>query len=336
MKHLGQAAPITSEKYIEPPRLTLMDKTTDPKSVLTNLVELVIREERSYEDYAEQIEDKAFELCESGEITGAVEKLTAITCFFESLHDKNDEQCRDLADVYLLLGQIHQFAGLYNDSIPWFSKAAIVDDRYAAPFHSMAVSYVQLEQSENAIRCFEQELVLSPGNYYTYLLLADIYQKENRGMQVEDCLKRLLERNPENIQGLHSLIKHYERSDQTIDTSLLVRRLMGINRQLSRVEVVIKAYYFCREKRYTEVLDFIDSWTGGSGEAVTITDLIKAHTYREMRQYKKSTQILQKFRIRNHGRYDIMLVKLQEFEVMFGSCAGNALRRRLFLSSTKI
>jgi len=316
-----------------PPLFTVVDEK-EPETSIRILVALVINAERPYEEVAEQIEDKAYELCDGGKIAVAVEVLSQLTSFFELIREKNDEQCRDLADVYLLVGQIHQFAGLFEESIQWFSKSAIVDDRYASPFHNMAVSYTHLKQFDSAIRCYEQELTLALGNYYTYLLLADLYKRENRTDDVEHCLQRLLERDPANIQGLHSLIRHYEERDQSIDTALLVRRLVGVNRKLSRVEVIIKSYYLCRSGRLAEVLDNIDVWTG-SADAVTITDLIKAHVCNELRQYKKCRQILQSFKERNHGRVDIMTAKLQEFKTLFGEDAANALSKILLLPSSK-
>lgn len=307
----------------------------DPEIALENLVALVTHEERPYEEVSEQIEDKAYELCDRGNIAVAVDKLGKLTVFFESIGEKNDELCRDLADVYLLVGQIHQFAGLFSESIQWFTNASIVDDRYAAPIHSMAVSYTHLQQFDVAIKCYQQELTLAQGNYYTYLLLADLFEREHRVEEVEQCLQKLLERDPGNIQGLHSLIRHYEQRDQSIDTTLLVRRLLGVNRKLSRVEVVIKSYYLCRSGRMAEVIDNIDIWIG-SAETATITDLIKAHVCNEMRQYKKCRKILQSFKELNHGRVEIMTAKLQEFRTLFGDAAADALAKILLLSASKI
>lgn len=307
---------------------------SDPATSLKNLIALVAHAERPYENVAEQIEDKAYELCELGNLPIVVEELTHLTTFYESLSDKNDEQCRDLADVYLLVGQIHQYAGFFTESIGWFTKSSIVDDRYDASYHSMGLSYVQLHQIENAIKCYEQELQVAEGNYYTYLLLASLYEQEQRPDKVEECLKTLLERDSANIQALHSLIVHYEKSNQEIDTSLLVRRLLGVNRKLSRVEVMIKSFYLCREGHLAEVLKGIDTWNSGT-DTVTITDLIKAHVCNEMRQFKKCRQVLQAFKVRNHARVDIMMGKLLEFKTIFGETAAENLRKMLLIPASK-
>lgn len=333
MKPIEETQSDLSEVKDTPPLLSVVD-TVDPAVALKNLVSLVANEERPYEEVAEQIEDRSYELCDGGCLDQVIEQLNRCTCYFESLGDKNDEQCRDLSDLYLLIGQVHQFTELFAESIMWFNKAAIVDDRYATPFHSMALSYMQLHKTDSAIKCFEQELELSPGNYYTYLLLADLYEQEGLPQEVEECLKELMERDPTNLQGLHSLIKHYEKSDTAINTTLLIRRLTKVKKKLSRVEVVLKSYYLCRERRHEEVLACIDNWNSGGG-VVTITDLIKAHVCNELRQFNKSHKSIQTFKIRNHGRMDIMLGKLKEFKELFGEAAAEGLQKMLLFSPSK-
>jgi tetratricopeptide (TPR) repeat protein len=300
----------------------------DAQQALTRLCDLVTALERPYEDVAEQIEDKSYELCESGQLDAAVAQLNRIARCFEQMVDKNEEQCRDLAEVYLLIGQIHQFAGKFTESISWFSRSAVVDDRYPAPFHSLATSYSQLHEYDNAIKSLEQEIILAPGNYYSYLLLADLYESEGKPSDVEKCLKRLLERDPENIQGLHRIIRHYQITDPSIDTTLMKRRLLGVNKQFNRTEAVIRSYYLCAEGRYAEVIDFLSN-RRREADGGMVASLIKAHVYGEIRQYSRRRQVLTEFKLQNHLRSEVMLAKLQEFGVVFGEHAATSLQKLL-------
>ncbi len=299
--------------------------------VLANLCDMVIGFRQPYEDLAEQIEDRAYELCESGKLEKAVELLCGVCSFFERMIDKNEEQCRDLADVYLLIGQLYQYAGRYEESITWFSRSAVVDDRYAVPFHNMAASYSYLHDYENAIKSLEQEIAVAEGNYYSYLLLADLYEKVSRTKEVENCLKRLLERDPENIQGLHHLIRHYEKTDPAIDTTLLIRRLLSVNKKFNRTEAIIRCYYLCREGKYAEIIDFL-SKRRREADGGMVASLILAHTYGEMRQYSRRRQILNEFKIQHNGRKEAIIAKIKEFGTIFGEQAAALLRKQLLLS----
>jgi tetratricopeptide (TPR) repeat protein len=328
---MESAALLPSEHRKDSPSLYIHEEN-NPLQALTGLCALVASGERPYEDVAEQIEDKAYELCEAGRLDLVVEQLCGVADFFEKFTGKNDEQCRDLADVYLLIGQIHQFAGQFFESIAWFTRAAIVDDRYPAPFHSLATSYRHLHEYDSAIKSLEHEIKLAPGNYYSYLLLADIYEEEDRSDDAERCLKRLLERDHENLQGLHRLIRYYEHSDAAISTSLLKRRLMGVNKEFNRIEAVIRAYYFCREGKFAEAIEFIDNWNKRSN-GVTIMLLVKAYVFSEMRLYARRRKALAEFKMQNHGRSEVMMTKLREFASVFGDGAAEALHRQLMLSS---
>ncbi|MBN1757573.1 MAG: hypothetical protein JW863_04610 [Chitinispirillaceae bacterium] len=304
----------------------------NPRQVLAGLCNLVVSCERPYEDVAEQIEDVSYELCETGSCEPVVGQLGRVTAFFEQLDGKNDEQCRDLADVYLLIGQIHQFAGKFEESISWFDRAAIVDDLYSEPFHCLAASYRQLHDNVKTIRSLEQELSLAPGNYYSYLLLADAYEEEGRTDDIEACLQGLLERDPENLQGLHRLIRHYERTDPSIDTALLKRRLMGVYKEFNRIEAVIRSYYLCRERLFADAIGFLDTWHRRANGATTINLLVMAHAYGELRQYARRRRTIDEFKKKNHGRTDVMTTKLGEFAAVFGDDAADALRKLLLFN----
>ncbi|MBD3316107.1 MAG: hypothetical protein GF344_09990, partial [Chitinivibrionales bacterium] len=71
---------------------------------LAELCNLIVTYTCPYEDVAEYLEDRAFTLAVRGRINDAVRGLTHITDFFERMVGKNEEICRDLADIYELIG----------------------------------------------------------------------------------------------------------------------------------------------------------------------------------------------------------------------------------------
>ena len=278
----------------------------------------------AYEDVAELIEDKAYEECGQGKLDEALVSLKDVARFFETMENKNEENSRDLVDVYVLIGEICQFSERFGDSVIWLTKAVIVDDQYSTPFHNLAISYIRLGQIGSAIKSLEQEISLAPGNYYSYLLLADLYEKEDRADDMEDLLQKLLIRDPDNLQALHKLIRHYENTNPSIDVKLLQRRVLAVKKKHNRIEAVIRGYYLCKEKRFKDTLDFIDSWHTNDPE-VTIVHLVKAYAYGELRQLSFKKRELTLFKTRNHGRDDIITTKLNEFSSIFGE---NALKKQ--------
>lgn len=323
---MGNRSMALSEAVSRPPLSIVESK--DVLVSLTKLCDLVVLCERSYEDMASAIEMNAYELCNSGNNDQAIEQLGRIAYMFEHMVDKNEEQCRDLADIYLLIGQIHQFAGHYVDSIVWFSRSAIADDRYPEPFHSLADSFSRLREYDDAIRSLEQEIALAPGNYYSYLLLADLYEKEGRPEDVEYYLKQLLDRDPDNIQGLHSLIRHYRRSGKDIDTTLIRRRLMGVVKPYSRSEAIIRSWYMCVDGRHAEALDFIEPWHTQAGGS-TVTCLVKAYLFHKLRRTGGCRKMLEEFCSRNRNNTEAMAGALREFTVLFDNAAAKYLCRQL-------
>ncbi|NLE00958.1 MAG: hypothetical protein GX640_13915 [Fibrobacter sp.] len=297
----------------------------------SSLCKLVTSSTCAYEDVAEKIEDKAYEECGKGKLDRVIKKLHQIAEFFSCFDNKNEEIIRDLADVYILMGQIYQYSGHFQDSVNMFTKAIIVDDQYSVPYHSCAISYLKLGLNASAIKSIEQEIILSPGNYYSYLLLADLYKGEKMFEKEEDTLKRLLERDPENIQGLHRLIVYYEKHKPGVDIQLLRRHLLKSQCKFNRSEAVIRVYHLCCDKRYQDALEFITEWHKNAPE-VSIVHLVKAYLYGEMKQFTKKRFELALFKEKNNGSEESILARLSEFGNIFGETAAKRLAQRLILS----
>ena len=282
----------------------------------------------AYDDVAEQIEDLAYFEYGQGGLSHAVGQLERLARFFEELTNKNEEVSRDLAQVYLLIGQIYQYAGMFEESIDWIRRSIAVDDMYSVPYHSLALSFQSLGDESIAIKSLEQEITVAPGNYYTYLLLADLYEKNGRFDMFESVLRRLLERDPGNIQGLHKLIRFCERDPDHPDVELLRRSLLSRTEGLSRIEAVICAYHLQSSGLAGEALEFL-SWWSRNAPDVSIIHLANAHIYGLMHQYSKKRDELSMFKRKNHGREDVMEIKMEEFASVFGEEAAERLRQRL-------
>ncbi|MFP4164153.1 MAG: tetratricopeptide repeat protein [Chitinispirillaceae bacterium] len=301
------------------------------KATLSELCDKVLTCESSYEDVAEQIEDKALFGCEHGETESAVDQLEKLAVFFENFLEKNEEISCDLAQIYSLIGQMYQYGQRFEESIQWFRKSIVVDDQNPVTYHSLAVSYQNMRDVQNAVRCLEQEINVAPGNYYTYLLLADLYEKIHQQSDLESVLKRLLDRDTNNIQGLHRLIRFYEKNAPHADVELLRRKLLLRTMNLNRIEAVIRAYHLCRTGQFREALEFLDNWTRMAPD-VTIIHLANAHIYGKLHQYSRKRYELSLFKHKNHGRADVISIKLDEFASVFGHPAAHKLRRRLTIS----
>ncbi|MCL2690131.1 MAG: hypothetical protein FWE57_09855 [Chitinispirillia bacterium] len=295
---------------------------------LKELCEKVLSFKAIYDDAAEQIEDLAYFECTHGETQHAVSELERLAGFFEGFQNKNEEISSDLAQVYLLIGQICQYSSIFDKSIDWINKSIVVDDQNPVAYHSLALSYQSIGDIVSAAKSLEQEIIVAPGNYYTYLLLADIYEKNKKHCEFEGVLKRLLERDHENIQGLHKLICFYERSSSGLDVEFLRRKLLSRTLNLNRIEAIIRAYHLCRLNSCREAIEFLDNFSGAAPD-VSIVHLANAHIYGLMGQFSRKRFELSLFKKKNQGREEMMSMKLNEFASIFGSEAAQKIRQRL-------
>jgi tetratricopeptide (TPR) repeat protein len=284
-----------------------------------------------FEDVAEYIQEKAYGSCMNGGFSGALSELEKMAEFFEKMPEKNEEDCRDLADIYILIGEMHQYVNKFRESIPWFKKAAVVFDRYALPYHNLATSYIELNDTGNAIRSLEQETTLEPGNYFSILRLVDLYEQQSQFDRAEDCLKKILERNPDNIKALHKLITYYEEKHPDIEVELMRRRLLAIEKDFNEIETVIRTYHLCRENRFADAMNFVTVKLDES-PTVTMLHLLKAYVFGELHQFARKRKELAEFKKHCYGKLKFMENKLEEFEHVFGKKAVAHLGKTLMIS----
>ena len=307
-------------------------KKYDPtRCPLKKLCELVSNYSYPYEDLAELIEDKGYEECMEGNATEVIQALARLSNFFEQIENKNEENTRDLADVCLLAGEFCQCTDKNSDSVSWFKKAILVDDTYDVPYHSLAMAYISLGETIKAIKSLEQEINVAPGNYFTYLLLADMYEKKGKYDKVEEALRNLLSRDSDNIQALHKLICVYEKRNPELDMELLRRRLITADKELVKLDLIIWTYHMCRERRYEEAIAFLNNREEET-PGISITHLLKAYIYGCMRQYVNKRNELEKFKKLNHGREEFMRSKVDEFCKIFGEKACTRIKKRLAIT----
>jgi len=302
---------------------------------LAQLCESVTSLSIAYEDVSEFIENRTYALCVEGKCSAAIGKLAKVAEFFEKMENKNEENCRDLADIYILIGEVSSYVGNYKESIDWFRKASVVFDQYALPYHNLATSFIALGDIPAAIRSLEQEIALEPGNYFSRLRLADLYEQQGETEKEEECLKQLLARNPDNIQALHKLIMHYGGSQPNVDVELLRKRLIGIKKTLNEIEMVITTYHLCQDNLLSEALDFLEARIV-ENPAMTVLHLLRAFVFGEMHQFGRKRKELTEFKQQCHGKTEFMRTKLDEFEHVFGKKAVTRLGKILAVSNPNV
>ncbi len=299
------------------------------KYSLKTLCELVMSYSYPYEDLAELIEEKGYQLCKTGNAEDVIQELKKLSRFFEEMENKNEENVRDLADVYLLAGEFYQCIENFTESIVWFNKAIIVDDVYDLPYHSLAFSYFKLGVTDKAVKCLEQEIKVAPGNYYAYLFLAELYEALDKDEEVETILRDLLSRDSNNIQGLHKLICYYKRRKPELDVEFLRRRLVNADKTFITIEFIIWTYHMSEVGKYEDAIRFLNEQEKELND-ISVTHLLKAHLYGILKQYSKKQSQINKFRKVNKGREDVMRTKLDEFAKVFGKSSTLKIEKKLF------
>lgn len=297
---------------------------------LEQLCERVKAMDCAYDDVAELIEDRTYAECEKEEFAHAAGCISGLAVFFESLENKNEEVCRDLSDVCVLCGEIALQARQLEKSREWLEKAVVVDDSYDVACHALACVCLRQGDVQSALRAWEQEIRMAPGNYYTYLLLADQYEKLRMHGRFVEVLEQLLSRDTHNIRALHRLIRHHETHNPRLDASLLRRRIINADHGLVKNELVIWTYHMCMERRHEDALHFLISH-GQSATGISIVRLLKAHIFGALRRFSDRKRELLLFKKLCHGNTETIQNKLDEFALIFGAKACDRLSSQLML-----
>ncbi|MBD3320764.1 MAG: tetratricopeptide repeat protein [Chitinivibrionales bacterium] len=290
------------------------------KDVLEELCNSVINFSRPFEDVKELIEEKAFEAIENDLSENALRHLQRLASFFEELENKNDEICSDQAQVYSLIGEILHYTNKFSESIHWFRKSVVVDDRNAAFYAGLAASYEKLGDTDRAIRSLEQEIRLNPGDYSPYLHLADIYDRLENYEKASECLEKLLERDPDNIQALHKLICYHQTHLPNANVEFLRRRLLSCHKELAKTDLVIWTFHICCERKYNYAIRILSA-KEFEQSSDPMVNLLKAYVYYEQGKQDEQMDELSEFARKNRRKKTAMQVQYDQFMTVFGELA---------------
>jgi tetratricopeptide (TPR) repeat protein len=308
-----------------------MKKTAlqDPSEcTLQELCDQITEGGRSLGDIFEYVQDAAYAECDKQSAHKAVKRLQSVALFIERVENKTDEICRDVGQIYALIGEVFQHVGEFAKSVQWLEKAIIVDDQYDVTYHSLANSYIHMGNSKQAVKCLTQEIRVAPGNYFAYHVLADIYDQLGESEKFEQTLEKLLERDQNNIRALHKLICHYEKQNPEVQVELLRRRLINTKANLSKRELIIWTYHMCAEDESSQALAYLTKRLDERPD-MRIIFLLRAFIYGKMHQYRKRTNELALFAEQSKSRNDLMAVNLADFESIFGEEAARSLSEKL-------
>lgn len=304
-------------------------------ATLQYLCDSILKCTMDYSAISVHIENKAYEEWKAGHATLAIEQLKRVIGFLDRPANKNDQAKKDLADVYFLIGQLCQYSGLYADSIDWLSKSVFVDDGISLSYHSIAESYIKTGDIHQAARSFERELSLDEGNYFTYLELAGIYDRDNEPDKAEECLRKLLVRDPDNMQGIHQLIMHYEKNNPSINVKLLIKRLLTINKKFSWMEAAIRSCYLYKMNKNGDAVDFLSSWEL-ENQMSPVLLCAKAYIYVRLKNVRQRRREITRFKELCKDRQDVIAGYINEFRNVFGDVAAEKILSFCFPGSVPL
>jgi tetratricopeptide (TPR) repeat protein len=227
---------------------------------LARMCDDIIAMRTAYADVREQLHTRAWQCAGRGGVHEVVAVLDGVVSFLSGIEDKNEEITEDLADLCILIGSIYNEAHACHEAIEWLYTAIAVNDRLAEPYRLLADCFAAIGEYDKAVRCREQEIALDPGNYFSYLQLAALHERNGDLDRAVDELNRLIERDPENTQALHRLIVIYKQRKWT--AQFLQNRLVRSGRVHTSTELVIWTLHAFELKGPQKLLERINKGQG--------------------------------------------------------------------------
>lgn len=103
------------------------------------------------------------------------------------------------ADAWNLLGLVAQAKGLNEQAVDCFAKAIDYAPRPFLPYFNMAVSLGALNKNAEAIKAYEEALVLQPDLKEAYVALGNIYWANANITKAEDAFRKALKIDAEYV-----------------------------------------------------------------------------------------------------------------------------------------
>jgi len=121
----------------------------------------------AFNDIRDALENSTYECAATGIAAGQY-KPSGDGRLYESMHNRTENDDKNLAAVLLIIGEMYQYNGNYAESIPCFDQAITLNNKNAELYHYRAESYLQINDMHMAIENFRQEIALEREIIFPY------------------------------------------------------------------------------------------------------------------------------------------------------------------------
>ena len=158
----------------------------------------------------------------------------------------------NLASVHVRLGMIHREAGQYEDAIKEFQQALLLDPVNFGAVQELAVVYENLGRLEKAEETYKQAIKLKPSYWHGYSRLGYFYYIYGRNVEAEKMYSRSIELMTENVLDYNNLIAIYYLLGQNDQAEAMFEKSIAINPGSDAYSNMGTIYFF--QRRYADAL----------------------------------------------------------------------------------
>jgi len=158
----------------------------------------------------------------------------------------------NLASAHVSLGIIYRESGQYEDAIKEFQQALLVDPVNFGALQELAEVYENLGRLEKAEETYKQAIKLKPNYWHGYSRLGYFYYIYGRNDEAEKTYRRSIELMTENVLDYNNLIAVYYLLGQDDQAEAMFEKSIAIKPSSDAYSNMGTIYFF--QRRYADAL----------------------------------------------------------------------------------
>jgi tetratricopeptide (TPR) repeat protein/tRNA A-37 threonylcarbamoyl transferase component Bud32 len=158
----------------------------------------------------------------------------------------------NLASAHVSLGIIYRESGQYEDAIREFQQALLIDPVNFGALQELAEVYENLGRLEKAEETYKQAIKLKPNYWHGYSRLGYFYYIYGRNDEAEKTYRRSIELMTENVLDYNNLIAVYYLLGQDDQAEAMFEKSIAIKPSSDAYSNMGTIYFF--QRRYADAL----------------------------------------------------------------------------------
>lgn len=161
---------------------------------------------------------------------------------------------KNAAYVYLELGLLHEKIYNFQEAVRYYQEAIVLSPTWRLPYEYLANCYNKMGHETGAIQYYEQALELDSTDVTIYYRIAELYRKNGKEEAYRKYFGKWKKNAPQNAQYYQMMTQYHNRNQNIIEARKAMKKEFHLlsDKSLRKNKLILSLYSTDKDKSYQD------------------------------------------------------------------------------------